>query len=222
MALFGKKLSSVQAVDNYNKLESEVVELEKKIVSAGVGGGNETLENDIKEMKASVASFKKDMKKSVKHAEAELDDFEDMSLGRIDDSEFNEIFNSLLEERIIVDTVNDKVESLEIRVENCSRYSKGEPTLPYDKDPNNLHNYEDYARYSNAMLKSARKNPTEVTYYESDPDTLGKVGMISSAVVAASNPVLGSTLMVANMVASKIRRDNQDQDKPEKQPGVEE
>ena len=171
MALFGKKLSSVQAVDNYNKLEAEVVELEKKTASAGVGGDNETLANEIKAMKVAVAAFKKNMKKSVKFAESELDDFEDMSLGRIDDSEFNEIFNGLLEERIIVDTVNDKVESLEIRVENCARYSKGEQTLPYEKDPNNLHSHDDYSRYSKAMLKSVRKNPTEVTYYESDPDT---------------------------------------------------
>ena len=221
MALFGKKLSSVQAVDNYNKLEAEVVELEKKTASAGVGGDNETLANEIKAMKVAVAAFKKNMKKSVKFAESELDDFEDMSLGRIDDSEFNEIFNGLLEERIIVDTVNDKVESLEIRVENCARYSKGEQTLPYEKDPNNLHSHDDYSRYSKAMLKSVRKNPTEVTYYESDPDTLGKVGMVSSAIVAASNPVLGSTLMVANMVASNARKNNQNKEHQEKQRGEE-
>lgn len=219
MAVLKRKLTPDSMVKGYFFIKEDINAISKYAESTNKEV-RETAVKGLQDIKASLPKFQKEIEKTRAKVDAELNSYEDTFAGREDDRMFEIAMDAYEQDIVMMDFLEEDVKGLYALVDDCEKLFTGEKTTENKADDNEPKNYEEYVAYTKEAIAIAKqKRDAQPSAHKGiSGDTLSNVGMVSSAVVAATNPILGSTLMVANLVA-KRNREHQNSQPEQNQPG---
>ena len=219
MAVLKRKLAPDAMVKEYFHIKEDIGAI-SKYADSNIKEVREVAMKGLADIKASLPKFQKDIEKTRIKVEADLDSYEDALAGRFDERAFQIAVDAYEQDIVMMDFLEEDAKGLYALVEDCEKLIAGEKVAERKTDENEPKNYAEYVAYTKEAIAVAKqKRDAQESLKEGvSGETLSNIGMVSSAVVAASNPVLGSTLMVANLVAKRHRK-QQDSQQEQNQPG---
>lgn len=214
MATLRKKLTPEGVVQGYFYIKEDI-----KALSRYAESNNKTvIEEAVKGLaaiKASIPKFEQQIDKMRSKLQDEMFDHEASFEGRISDSVLAEDMDAYEQDIVMMDLLEDDAKGLYDLVADCEKRLAGEKVEEKPADQNEPTNYAEYVEYTKEAIAVAKRkwDYTKPAESGAERDVIGDVGMVSSAVVAATNPILGSALMVANMVGRIHRQNKANQEK---------
>lgn len=219
MATIRKKLTPESVVQGYFYIKEDIKALSryaesenKTVIEAAVKG--------LADIKASIPKFEQQIDKLRSKLQDEMFDHEGVVMGRVSDAQLEEDMDAYEQDIVMMDLLEDDVKGLYVLVADCEKRLAGEKVEEKPAGDNEPTNYAEYVEYTKEAIARAKRkwDHTKPAQVEVERDVIGDVGMLSSAVVAATNPILGSALMVANMVGSRHRQNKAKQEKQAAKP----
>ena len=212
MATLRKRLTPEGVVQGYFYIKEDI-----KAISRYAESTNKTVHEaaikGLAEIKASIPNFEQQIDKVREKLHDEMYAHEGDFMGRISDAQLQEDMDEYEQDIIMLDLLEDDAKGLYELVGDCERRLAGEKVEERPVDENEPKNVAEYIEYTKEAIEIAKrkKSRSYETSMERPRDVIADVGMVSSAVVAASNPVLGSALMVANLIGKQHRQNQADE-----------
>lgn len=202
MALFKKKLTPIEVAKLYLQTKESVKAFEKLATSEN-GEVKEVAIQGIEDIRKEIKKLAKEVRRTKKDVIANRDSDEDMLLDNFADYE---------EDLLLMDTLGLDTRELQNILEDYEKVFSGEiekaRSFQNDKEEEN-----EYVYSNNAINRARNKEYKEIATYSlserkpilKDSD-FHKAGMVASALISISNPILGATLMTTNLVAEQQRK----------------